>query len=603
MRALKGYFSVHFLNSAAAKALTLLKRFPVSVLLVTLMTYYYDRYVIGITNNLSSDNRYFFSVPLYVFLTVGVFIATAAALRLEDAVNYVRQYAITVGVVLLWGLYCLYLPTEHNGYLEHNGLYLIIELMGIGLTAFLLLYFISFFRKDTDMAFWNFSMSVTFQYNLAACFGMIVLIGLCGALLAVGALFDIKIPDRAYMRLMSICLVLFAQLYFLANIPGKNAKYGNEIRLNSAVKALGLYVLAPLVAIYAAILYVYMFKIIIAWELPQGWVSWLVSTLACGGFLTVAILYPARLEEKNKVILFASRYFGVAMLPLLALMTVGIARRVSDYGITIMRGYLILLNIWLYWACLYHFLTKARRIKWLLISLTAVVLFSSLRFCGVPAVTRYILTAEVRGYTGNQKISVADSALFNKVGPENRKKTVEKIRYLRDTYGFESVAMLFESDVNDDNFWKFARMWESDTMPEAAAGHNKDAEDDAPEPEKRDYGEYFSLRRHWRNKNWDIEGYNSVTFITWPPESKTGESRIDFEDKQLTVVTAGVNKKTFRIPLQKKIRSFVNDDTAKAMYLKGNGYTVLIDRLEGRYYKSTDSVKLYEFEGYLFYSK
>jgi hypothetical protein len=351
-----------------------------------------------------------------------------------------------------------------------------IEALGIGMAASMSIYFTPFLRKSTDdKAFWNFAIAVTFQYNLAACFGMIIFAGLCGAFLAVGALFNVKIPTMAYMRLMSVCLILFAQLYFLANIPSKTAKHSSEIRLGSAVKALGLYVMAPLAAVYAAILYAYLFKIIFTWELPQGPVSWLVSALACVGFLTVMILYPARLEEKNKIILYISRYFGLAMLPLLALMTVGIFRRVGDYGITIPRGYLILINLWLYFACLYHFFTKARRIKWVLISFTAVALLSTLRFCGIPDVTRYILTTQVRGYTGNQKISLTDKALFDNVGLENRKKAVEKIMYLHTIYGFKSVQALFENDINEDNVWKFSRIWESDEMPEPEAAVSEEA--------------------------------------------------------------------------------------------------------------------------------
>jgi hypothetical protein len=573
---------------------------------VALTAYHYDRCVYDITDIFSSYRNSFLSIRWYIFLTFGVFVGTAAALWLEDVVGYAKQYAITAGVVLLWGLYCFSLPAAHEEYQNYNVIQRLIEIIGVGLAASLSIYFISFLKKDTDTAFWNFAVRVAFQYNIAACFGVIVFAGLCGALLAAGALFNLDIPTRAYTHLMSLCLILFAHLYFLANIPGKDVKYDNEIRINGAVKSLGLYVMAPLVAVYAFILYAYLFKIILIWELPQGWVSWLVSSLAAGGLLTVMILYPLRMEEKNRTAVHISRYFGVAMLPLLALMTVGIFRRVGDYGLTVRRGYLILINIWLYWACLYHFFTKARRVKWLFISFTAVAMLSCLRLCGVPAITKYILTAEIRGYAGNQKFSLTDKALFDKMGHRNRVKAVKKIEYLRYTYGFDNVATLFENDVNEDNFWDFLRMWESDAMPKPdTATADKDAEADAPKPEKRDYGEYFSLRRRWRNRNWDIEGYNAVAFIGYPQESGKDERiRMDFNDNHLTVAIGGIKKqgKTFHIQLLEKARSSVNG-AAPEMYLRGNGYTLLIDRLYGRYYKSADSIELHDFDGYLFYNQ
>jgi hypothetical protein len=602
VRALKEYFSINTLHSAAAKAAALVERFPASILLVALMAFYYDRHLLGVTDFfISPYDRQFFPVRWYAFLTFGVFICTAAALWLEDVAGYAKRYAITAGIAALWGVYCFYLPTKYDDMAIINRA---IEALGIGMAATLSIYFTPFLRKSADdKAFWNFAVTVTFQYNLAACFGMIIFAGLCGAFLVVDALFSVEIPGRAYTRLMSVCLVLFAQIYFLANIPGKTAKHGSEIRLGSSVKALGLYVLAPLAAVYAVILYVYLFKILFAWELPQGLVSYLVSTLACVGFLTVMILYPARLEEKNRIILYISRYFGLTMLPLLALMTVGVFRRVGDYGITIPRGYLISINLWLYFACLYHFFTKARRIKWILISFTAVVLLTSLRFCGIPDVTRYILTAQVRGYTGNQKISLTDKALFDNVGLENRKKAVEKIRYLRHTYGFESVRALFDKDIDESNVLEFSRIWESEEMPEPeTAEQDEDVKFTATE-KRDDYINFSSGDHGWGNYTWNTGGYNSVAFVKYYPGASINNNRhiqSFFKNNQLTVK---INKKTFLIPLSVRDTEELKRYTAELMYLRGGDYTVLIDRFEGRYYKSADSIRLDHFEGYLFYNK
>lgn len=600
MRSLKEYLSI---SAITAKSLSLIKRFPISVIFV-LGTEHYWRFGLSDIGEFFSD-RSLIDYRLFIFFTLGIYISIAAALLLEDiVVGYVKQYAITAGVMLLWGAYCFSLPVPQQDFPLNR----IIEIVAIGLLSALPMYFISFLKRDTDNAFWNFAARITFQYNLASCFGMIIIGGLCGAFFAVDQLFDIEISSRIYVRLSTLGLI-FIHLYFLANIPGKNVKHNNEILRNKSLNALGLYVLAPLVVIYAAILYVYLFKIIFDMELPKGWVSWLVSTLACFGFLTVAVLYPARLDEKNKFAAYLSRYFGLAMLPLLALMTAGIFRRVSDYGVTVFRGYLIVINIWLYGVCVYHFVTKARRIKWIFISFTIVVLLSSIRFCGVPDVTRYILTAQIRGYIGNQKISLTDKALFEKVGSENRKKVVEKIDYLYNTFGVKSVQAFFENDTNVVDIWDFARTWKKDELPEpkaAKSDSDEDKESDTPKQEK-DYGKYFSSKDHWQNRAWDINGYGTFARVDYPPSWDNKRVYSSFKDNKLTVVCANLTssdkKKTFNIPLIEKVRPIANDSLSPKMYVKGNGYTLLIDRIDARYYKSADSVELRRLDGYLFYNE
>ncbi|MDR2694273.1 MAG: hypothetical protein LBB74_08705, partial [Chitinispirillales bacterium] len=71
-----------------------------------------------------------------------------------------------------------------------------------------------------------------------------------------------------------------------------------------------------------------------------------------------------------------------------------------------------------------------------------------------------------------------------------------------------------------------------------------------------------------------------------------------FENNQLTVK---INKKTFLIPLSVRDTAELKRYTAELMYLRGSDYTVLIDQIDGRYYKSADSIRLNHFEGYLFY--
>ncbi|WP_461252298.1 hypothetical protein [Treponema sp. R8-4-B8] len=75
------------------------------------------------------DGRDYFFIRSYIFVSLGVFISAAAALWSEDIAGYAKQYAITAAVIILWGVYCFFMPA--------HGVTLIAESVAIGSAAFL----------------------------------------------------------------------------------------------------------------------------------------------------------------------------------------------------------------------------------------------------------------------------------------------------------------------------------------------------------------------------------------------------------------------------------------------------------------------------------
>jgi hypothetical protein len=58
-------------------------------------------------------------------------------------------------------------------------------------------------------------------------------------------------------------------------------------------------------------------------------------------------------------------------------MTIGIIRRVADYGITVERLYLITLLLWFYGVCIIVFVQSIPRLRWIFLSFAALFLISS----------------------------------------------------------------------------------------------------------------------------------------------------------------------------------------------------------------------------------
>ncbi len=350
-------------------------RFPLPVAIIAALAVLL---FISIHNHDVMDYRLWISLPMALLASVAVTVS------LEDGLERRRRrqrifttLAVTIVAVLLCGLYALILPGESHAVDDAQAVEIAV-MMG---TVFFAIFFVSFLgrerRGEGDAPWWNFGVRTIWRLMLGAIFSGILFGGFFLALLALEELFGVDIPGEAIGDLAVVCFVVFAPLYVLAGVPQGEAKHDTELHPEPVLKVLALYILAPVLAVYTLILYGYLLKIVVMWELPNGWVSWLVTVLAMGGLVVTLLLYPLRMRGDNKVVDFLSRWMGVIFLPLLVLMTVGIARRVSDYGFTVNRAYILLLNLWFYGVYIYLFAVRGRRVKWILISAVAVGVLSS----------------------------------------------------------------------------------------------------------------------------------------------------------------------------------------------------------------------------------
>lgn len=168
---------------------------------------------------------------------------------------------------------------------------------------------------------------------------------LCG----IQELFGINVNERLFGSVAATCLILIAggvTLLFMPEPDSESTHSPLSIRL---CDKLGRFMLLPVSAVYLVVLYVYILKIVVAWQLPNGMVTWLTTALMALVLGTVSLLYRTLFIEENarwKTIL--QWCLPLSVIPVLILMTTGIARRVSDYGWTPMRGYVVVVLLWFF---------------------------------------------------------------------------------------------------------------------------------------------------------------------------------------------------------------------------------------------------------------
>ena len=166
----------------------------------------------------------------------------------------------------------------------------------------------------------------------------------------------------------------------------------DEARFGSSrvLEVLLNWVVTPAVAIYAAILYLYLLKILFTWTLPEGGVAYLVFGFTIAALLVKALRLPL---EKRTLDWFYDR-FSLVALPLVALFWVGVARRVGEYGLTVSRIYLLVCG-GLMTLCILLFLSR-RAGRYLWVVLAAIVAFAAVSYIPALEPERAALRSQTR---------------------------------------------------------------------------------------------------------------------------------------------------------------------------------------------------------------
>lgn len=322
------------------------------------------------------------------------------------------------------------------------------------LALWLSVFFLSFTKDKNDIPSWNFASYTVGSFVTANVVGLIMSGGISLLVFSLHQLFDVDVSWKCYLYILVICSVLLPMLLFLGMLPKDEQKHNQEPQPSEFLNGTIHFLFLPLMAGYLLVLYIYATRILVSWELPTGWVSWLVVALM-GGCIAIEFgLYPARISESKRANERIARWLPALVLPLLILMTIGIIRRFNDYGVTINRLYLITLNIWCYIVCFGLVLTRARRISWIPISFSIVFLLTSVLPVNYASITRNIMRSSIEkelARSGENNLPLSRNQYNNwldSLPATTALQVNDRLRYLHYWFGRKSIADLVDKDAS-----------------------------------------------------------------------------------------------------------------------------------------------------------
>ena len=320
---------------------------------------------------------------------------------------------------------------------------------------------LSFLRDKGDITFWNFSFRAVGAVSVAAVVSGIVCGGMELLLLSIEKLFGADISESVYVDVAIICFFLLMPIMVIQGLPAGNLKHDAEpMPMPGLIENAVTKLFTPIAIAYFITLYCYAAKILFTWQLPDGWVSWLVTASMAAMVILLMMVHPYHVKASQSTsnwnrrsVQIITRWMPILMLPLLLLMSIGIARRISDYGITILRLYLTAFNIWCYAVCIVLIIKRNAGILWIPVSFILAFAVLTLLPVNVSTCVRKNLTNKItailqdNGWDGTAMgddeygifLSTLDSSVSHQLD--------SRIDYLKRQFSRQSVKDVIDTGV------------------------------------------------------------------------------------------------------------------------------------------------------------
>lgn len=568
------------------------KRFTPSMVFIILSAVFFSYYVASNTVvEYSSDPRqvYFKLAWLLIIAAVGATFITLFKEALKTSSKneyelkrskYIQVVAIIILLILIFGVYSKLFQQED--FMAYDTKYVY-----FGVLLFLSCACLFIGKIFNHKNFVEYFFKIVEAMFISLSFSTVLFIGLSAIYFLITKLFDIAIVDKVYIITFIIIYLPFNVGIFLSYFPRNEIDF-DSYKLAKPFVILVSYITVPIFIIYAFILYIYFFKILIQAELPKGVITNLVLGFA---LLTVILLFISSVIKSNKLVEKFREFFPAIMIPILVMMFYAIFIRISNYGLTENRYFVIAAGIYTLISMIYYIFYRSNSNIFIFISLAAIIFLST-----IGPISAYNLSASSQDARLASILNANGMLESNQIKPKKNVSLEDKIQikeiveYLSNNHrSWESKYLPKNFEFNNENF-------------EEVFGFN--IEDDKLFSGDSEYNFKF-------DRPIDISGYDKILkFDSFDiKQSLVGNYFVDVEDGIYTIsykngrnefdLTSFTGKEVFdKMIALKESKDIVDVEDLKIEGVSNNIKYKIVFTLVG-YYGSKNELSNYYIEFYL----
>lgn len=408
-----------------------IKRFPVSIAL-SLCCAILLIYISELGYDANPDIRENLMKLVRIF-ALGIPLSLCIKLFFERLKEYKRItiFLTYIGGAILLILYYLFLLNDFK-------MVSMTRYFSVTLILYLIFLFIPYISKKDNFELYVIKVFTSFFTTFI--YSIVLYLGLCAILFTVNKLLGINVEYQIYYYTWLIVSLVFAPCFFLAGVPYKNRAFTLK-DYPKLLKILILYIIIPLITIYTAILYIYFIKIIITWQWPQGLVSHLVLWYSVITAAVLFFIYP--FIENNSWAKTLMKVFPKVLIPLIVMMFFSIGIRISAYGVTENRYYVVILGLWVFLIMLYFSICKKFKNIILPMSLAIIILISTFGPFSSYSISKYSQNKRFTNILNkNSMISEGEIIPNSNISTEDKNQISSILSYFNNKHSLSDVKYL-----------------------------------------------------------------------------------------------------------------------------------------------------------------
>ncbi len=416
-------------------------------------------------------------------------------------------------------------------------------------------------------------------------YSIVLILGLFAILATIDNLLGISIDSELYGDITTVILAGFAPTFFLGKVPNRQSV--EWVSVDRLIQKLHIYVIVPLLLIYSAILYIYFAKIAFVQQLPQNRIVHLTLWYGLIAILTLFFSYSYR--EQYALGRFAHKWLARILVLPVGMMLFSLYLRISQYGFTVKRYFVLALALWLAGIVSYFAITQKRKFQYIVVAAILIMVLSLDAPINAFNVSFNSQLNRLTTLLEHNAMLVDGTLLPNAaVAADDKRQICELIDYFNDQEQLSDIEFL-PADFNpyDDMQDQFGFEF--------------------------DYGFGYADREHYISYYFSsddaianaeqISEYNQFYLLALG--EKAGDGQIWQLDDTDNVVIELPDDRKISVPLaatlqQLKDDQYPNSETILVIEGQAPNYRLLIKELSGYYSLGDDDFTLDYLAGYLF---
>lgn len=285
----------------------------------------------------------------------------------------------------------------------------ITQVISIFIAIILVPSFLPFLRKNTDRAYVNFYLR-SLGYNIKSTF-LFLFIYACifGLVLGIDSMF-FNVYNFEWMLYMNAAMYLGCNVYCMSLFSSTEDIYDNTTERDFKIaKKLSYYVLLPIIGLHLLFVYLYCIKLIATGSYPFDFAMVYCNIVFFTCIFTMYLLYNE--TEKTKLAKFFSRWIWVILIPLFAVMTMD-AIQIYNNNTGILKNTLLWYMVWVFGVAIFLFITKSKKLKWVIISFIAFVLLYAFLPFGMYYDEKRSCEETIEKYVEDNELLAGDSCFY-----------------------------------------------------------------------------------------------------------------------------------------------------------------------------------------------